>query len=140
MKKLPKSDPVTAGCGELQVEIGLQDLRDDDCEFAGCGELHVETGLENVWGEGAQAEFTKSDPVVVYREKVADVSNQICLAKSPTKVKVGKVLPKRVDGLKKLSKSDPRAYITAGENGENVAAGCGELHVEVGLKQLGGPV
>ena len=55
---------------------------------------------------------------------------------SPNKVKVGKVLPKRVDGLKKLSKSDHFVSCTAEENGEHVIAGCGELHVESGWKDL----
>ena len=38
---------------------------------------------------------------------MADVSNQIRLAKSPYIAKGGKALPKRVDDLMKLSKSDP---------------------------------
>ena len=40
---------VIAGCGELQAESGLQDLRDDECEFAGCGELHV--GSPQAWAQ-----------------------------------------------------------------------------------------
>ncbi len=95
--KLSKSDPlvscateengehVIAGCGELHVEACSKDSRDEDaqCELAGCGDLHVETYLKDLRGEDAQGEFTKSDPVVSYCETVADVSNQICLAKSP---------------------------------------------------------
>ncbi len=46
---------------------------------------------------------------------MTDSSNQICLAKSPNKVKVGKVLPTLVDGLKKLSKSDLLVSYTAEE-------------------------
>jgi elongation factor 2 len=38
-------------------------------------------------------------------------------------------LPKVVDGIKKLSKSDPLVVCTFEETGENVIAGCGELHV-----------
>jgi len=45
-------------------------------------------------------------------------------------------LPKLVDGLKKLSKSDPLVVCTTEENGQNVIAGCGELHVEICLKDL----
>jgi len=38
-------------------------------------------------------------------------------------------LPKLVDGLKKLAKSDPLVVCEFEETGENVIAGCGELHV-----------
>ena len=39
-------------------------------------------------------------------------------------------------GLKKLSKSDPLVVCTTEESGEHVIAGCGELHVEICLKDL----
>lgn len=45
-------------------------------------------------------------------------------------------LPKLVDGLKKLSKSDPLVICTTEESGQNIIAGCGELHVEICLKDL----
>ncbi|KAF8528091.1 P-loop containing nucleoside triphosphate hydrolase protein [Hysterangium stoloniferum] len=45
-------------------------------------------------------------------------------------------LPKLVEGLKRLSKSDPcvQAYIS--ETGEHIVAGAGELHLEICLKDL----
>merc|ERR1711881_430335 len=51
-------------------------------------------------------------------------------------VKDAKDLPKLVDGLKKLSKSDPLVQCITEESGEHVIAGCGELHVEICLKDL----
>lgn len=45
-------------------------------------------------------------------------------------------LPKLVDGIKKLSKSDPLVVCTFEETGENIIAGCGELHVEICLNDL----
>jgi|Transcript_42646 elongation factor 2 len=45
-------------------------------------------------------------------------------------------LPKLVEGLRKLSKSDPLVICTTEESGEHVIAGCGELHVEICLKDL----
>merc|ERR1712167_404857 len=45
-------------------------------------------------------------------------------------------LPKLVEGLRKLSKSDPLVICTTTESGEHVIAGCGELHVEICLKDL----
>jgi len=51
-------------------------------------------------------------------------------------VKNASDLPKLVEGLKKLSKSDPLVVCTTEETGEHVIAGCGELHVEICLKDL----
>lgn len=45
-------------------------------------------------------------------------------------------LPKLVDGLKKLSKSDPLVLCYTEESGEHIIAGCGELHIEICLKDL----
>merc|ERR1712196_588153 len=52
------------------------------------------------------------------------------------KPKDGKDLPKLVEGLKKLGKSDPLVVCEMGESGEHIVAGCGELHVEICLKDL----
>jgi elongation factor 2 len=45
-------------------------------------------------------------------------------------------LTKLVDGLKKLNSSDPLVQCTTEGNGEHIIAGCGELHVEICLKDL----
>lgn len=45
-------------------------------------------------------------------------------------------LPKLVEGIQKLSKSDPLVLCTLEETGENIIAGCGELHVEICLNDL----
>ena len=58
------------------------------------------------------------------------------VVKVAVKPKDGKDLPKIVEGLKKLSKSDPLVVCTTEESGEHVIAGCGELHVEICLKDL----
>lgn len=58
------------------------------------------------------------------------------VVKVAVKTKDGKDLPKLVDGMKKLSKSDPLVVCTTEESGEHVIAGCGELHVEICLKDL----
>jgi elongation factor 2 len=51
-------------------------------------------------------------------------------------VKNAQDLPKLVDGLKKLAKSDPMVQIITSESGEHVIAGAGELHLEICLKDL----
>jgi len=45
-------------------------------------------------------------------------------------------LPKLVEGLKRLSKSDPLVKTFTGKTGEHIIAGAGELHLEICLKDL----
>jgi elongation factor 2 len=45
-------------------------------------------------------------------------------------------LPKLVEGLKRLSKSDPLVQCTIEESGEHIIAGAGELHLEICIKDL----
>merc|ERR1711917_157657 len=45
-------------------------------------------------------------------------------------------LPKLVEGLKRLSKSDPMVRCIIEESGEHIIAGAGELHLEICLKDL----
>ncbi|KAI6031540.1 P-loop containing nucleoside triphosphate hydrolase protein [Pisolithus microcarpus] len=45
-------------------------------------------------------------------------------------------LPKLVEGLKRLSKSDPCVQAWIEETGEHIVAGAGELHLEICLKDL----
>eukprot|EP00924_Labyrinthula_sp_SR-Ha-C_P006741 maker-scaffold_29-snap-gene-3.27-mRNA-1 protein AED:0.01 eAED:0.01 QI:0/0.33/0.25/1/0/0.25/4/192/981 len=45
-------------------------------------------------------------------------------------------LPKLVEGLKRLSKSDPLVLCQTAESGEHIVAGAGELHLEICLKDL----
>ena len=45
-------------------------------------------------------------------------------------------LPKLVEGMKRLSRSDPLCLCYTEETGEHIVAGAGELHLEVCLKDL----
>jgi len=45
-------------------------------------------------------------------------------------------LPKLVEGLKRLSKSDPCVKCYTSDSGEHIVAGAGELHLEICLKDL----
>jgi elongation factor 2 len=51
-------------------------------------------------------------------------------------VKNANDLPKLVEGLKRLSKSDPCVLTYIAESGEHIVAGAGELHLEICLKDL----
>merc|ERR1719146_38034 len=68
---------------------------------------------------------------------IADMKYSVSpVVKVAVKAKDGKDLPKLVEGLKKLAKSDPLVVCSIEESGEHVIAGCGELHVEICLKDL----
>merc|ERR1719420_1926315 len=45
-------------------------------------------------------------------------------------------LPKLVEGLKRLAKSDPMVQCSTAKTGEHIIAGAGELHLEICLKDL----
>merc|ERR1740117_1262298 len=45
-------------------------------------------------------------------------------------------LPKLMEGLKRLAKSDPLVLCMTGPTGEHIVAGAGELHLEICLKDL----
>lgn len=51
-------------------------------------------------------------------------------------VKNANDLPRLVEGLKRLSKSDPCVQCYTSESGEHIVAGAGELHLEICLKDL----
>merc|ERR1712061_185833 len=88
---------------------------------------------------GVDAFITKSGTITTVEDahNIADMKYSVSpVVKVAVKVKDGKELPKLVEGLKKLSKSDPLVVCTTEESGEHVIAGCGELHVEICLKDL----
>merc|ERR1719254_473579 len=88
---------------------------------------------------GIDAYILKSGTITTLESahNIADMKYSVSpVVKVAVKVKDGKDLPKLVEGLKKLSKSDPLVVCTTEESGEHVIAGCGELHVEICLKDL----
>jgi len=74
LNKLAKSDPLVL---VIHEETGQHII-------AGCGELHVEICLNDLQNEYANCEIKQSDPIVTYKETVSELS-QVCLAKSANK-------------------------------------------------------
>merc|ERR1719230_978036 len=88
---------------------------------------------------GIDAYLLKSGTITTLESahNIADMKYSVSpVVKVAVRPKDGKDLPKLVEGLKKLSKSDPLVVCTTEESGEHVIAGCGELHVEICLKDL----
>jgi elongation factor 2 len=74
LKKMAKSDPLVQVFSTETEQV-----------IAGCGELHLEICLNDLVNEYSGIEIVKSDPVVPYKETVTALSTQTCLAKSPNK-------------------------------------------------------
>jgi len=75
LKRLAKSDPMV----QCMIEESGEHI------IAGAGELHLEICLKDLEEDHAQIPLKKSDPVVSYRETVAEESSIMCLSKSPNK-------------------------------------------------------
>merc|ERR1711992_181615 len=75
LKRLAKSDPMV----QCIIEESGEHIT------AGAGELHLEICLKDLEEDHAGIPLKKSDPVVSYRETVEEESNQMCLSKSPNK-------------------------------------------------------
>eukprot|EP01114_Cavostelium_apophysatum_P003424 TRINITY_DN132_c0_g1_i1.p1 TRINITY_DN132_c0_g1~~TRINITY_DN132_c0_g1_i1.p1 ORF type:complete len:845 (+),score=289.09 TRINITY_DN132_c0_g1_i1:172-2706(+) len=71
-----------------------------------------------------------SHPLISMKFSVSPVVRVAVEPKNPAD------LPKLVEGLKRLSKSDPLVQCTIEESGEHIVAGAGELHLEICIKDL----
>ena len=98
-----------------------------------CGNTVALSGVDQYLiktGTIASYEHPESHPIRSMKYSVSPVVRVAVKPKNPAD------LPKLVEGLKKLSKSDPLVLVEFAESGENVIAGCGELHVEICLNDL----
>ena len=70
-----------------KVDSLVQVYKEDTGQFiiAGCGELHIEICLNDLEKEYAKVSIKTSEPIVTYKETVANKSSQVCLAKSSNK-------------------------------------------------------
>jgi elongation factor 2 len=71
-----------------------------------------------------------SHPLITMKFSVSPVVRVAVQPKNPGD------LPKLVEGLKRLAKSDPLVQISTEESGEHIVAGAGELHLEICMKDL----
>jgi len=88
------------------------------------------------------------DQFIVKTASITDESDKECHPIKDMKYSVSPVvrvavktkdpsdLPKLVEGLKRLAKSDPLVQCSIEETGEHIIAGAGELHLEICLKDL----
>ena len=93
------------------------------CGLVGVDKYIIKTAT--ITDEGEQAH-----PLKDMRYSVSPVVRVAVEAKNPQD------LPKLVEGLKRLAKSDPLVLTSIEESGEHIVAGAGELHLEICLKDL----
>eukprot|EP00479_Gromia_sphaerica_P007460 TRINITY_DN248_c0_g1_i6.p1 TRINITY_DN248_c0_g1~~TRINITY_DN248_c0_g1_i6.p1 ORF type:complete len:269 (-),score=70.58 TRINITY_DN248_c0_g1_i6:189-995(-) len=79
------------------------------------------------------ATLSTSDEAHIFHTMKFSVSAVVRVAVEP---KNAQDLPKLVEGLKRLAKSDPLVQCSTAKTGEHIIAGAGELHLEICLKDL----
>jgi len=92
------------------------------CGLVGVDQFLVKTGTITTYKEAHNMRVMKFSVSPVVRIAVEP--------KNPSD------LPKLVEGLKRLAKSDPMVQCIIEESGEHIVAGAGELHLEICLKDL----
>jgi elongation factor 2 len=92
------------------------------CGLVGVDQFLVKTGTITT--------FENAHNLRVMKFSVSPVVRVAVEAKNPAD------LPKLVEGLKRLAKSDPMVQTIIEESGEHIVAGAGELHLEICLKDL----
>jgi elongation factor 2 len=92
------------------------------CGLVGVDQFLVKTGTIST--------FESAHNMKVMKFSVSPVVRVAVDCKNPAD------LPKLVEGLKRLAKSDPMVQIIIEESGEHIIAGAGELHLEICLKDL----
>lgn len=98
-----------------------------------CGNSVALTGIDDYLlktGTISSTETMKNNVIRPMKYSVSPVFRVAVKASNPMD------LPKLIEGLRKLSKSDPLVIWTTEETGENVIAGCGELHMEICIHEL----
>merc|ERR1719474_2515035 len=92
------------------------------CGLVGVDQFLVKTGTITT--------FKDAHNMKVMKFSVSPVVRVAVEPKNPSE------LPKLVEGLKRLAKSDPMVLTLTEESGEHIVAGAGELHLEICLKDL----
>jgi elongation factor 2 len=103
----------------------------EQIEDVPCGNICGLVGVDQYLIKGGTlSTFDKAHTMKVMKFSVSPVVRVAVEFKNPQD------LPKLVEGLKRLAKSDPLCLCTIEESGEHIVAGAGELHLEICLQDL----
>lgn len=115
----------------IQRAMLMMGRRTEAVDSVPCGNTVGIIGLDSVILKTAS--ITDSEDAFPLKDMKYSVSAVVRVAVEP---KNPGDLPKLVEGLKRLSKSDPLVQCSTEESGEHIIAGAGELHLEICLKDL----
>lgn len=117
----------------VQRTVLCMGRKQEAVEDVPCGNTVALVGLDQFIAKTAT--LTNEDRADAFNMKAMkfSVSPVVRVAVEP---KVASDLPKLVEGLKRLSRSDPMVQCHIEETGEHIIAGAGELHLEICLSDL----
>jgi elongation factor 2 len=115
----------------IQRLVIMMGRRTEPVESVPVGNTCAIVGIDQfLMKSGTLCTEESTHPIVTMKFSVSPVVRVAVEPKNPAD------LPKLVEGLKRLSKSDPLVQCTIEESGEHIVAGAGELHLEICIKDL----
>jgi len=115
----------------IQRTVIMMGRKIEPVDSVPCGNTCALVGVDQFILKSATLTTSEdSHPIVTMKFSVSPVVRVAVEPKNPAD------LPKLVEGLKRLSKSDPLVQITHEESGEHIVAGAGELHLEICMNDL----
>ena len=117
----------------IQRTVLCMGRRQDAIDNVPCGNTVAMVGLDQFIQKNATITGEKDVDAHTIKAMKFSVSPVVRVA---VECKNSQDLPKLVEGLKRLSKSDPMVQCQIEETGEHIVAGAGELHLEICLKDL----
>merc|ERR1712178_438141 len=113
------------------IKTGMKAGKTEPIDDVPCGNTVGIVGVDQyILKTGTITDQETAHNIKVMKYSVSPVVQQSVRPKNPSD------LPKLVEGLKRLSKSDPIVQCSTSESGEHIVAGAGELHLEICLKDL----
>merc|ERR1711966_648903 len=118
-------------CKAIQRVMLMMAGKTESVDDVPCGNTVGIVGIDQyILKAGTISDNDTAHNIRVMKYSVSPVVQQSVPPKTPQD------LPKLVEGLKRLSKSDPIVQCFSSESGEHIVAGAGELHLEICLKDL----
>jgi elongation factor 2 len=118
-------------CKNIQRTMIMMASRTEAVDDIPCGNTVGLVGIDAyILKTGTITDQEDAHNIKVMKYSVSPVVQVSVAPKNPSD------LPKLVEGLKRLSKSDPIVKCFSSESGEHIVAGAGELHLEICLKDL----
>merc|ERR1712072_570085 len=115
----------------IQRTLIMMAGRTESVDDVPCGNTVGIVGIDQyIIKTGTISDHADAHNIRVMKYSVSPVVQMSVRPKNPSD------LPKLVEGLKRLAKSDPIVQCFSSESGEHVVAGAGELHLEIFLKDL----